>query len=126
MNKRNPLKIISGLGSARDGTTHFWHINLTAVANIPLTLFLIWFIICAAGNDRAEMVQLLSSPFIMVMLLLTIFSFAWHMLLGLQAVIEDYVMNEAIKIIAIILNIFFSVGVALMSIVSTLVLGLGG
>lgn len=123
---RNPLKIISGLGSTRDGTRHFWHINLSAIANVPLTLFLIWFIISAAGNNRAEMAQLLASPFIMSMMLLTLVSFAWHMLLGLQAVIEDYVMNEGIKITAIILNIFFSVSVALIGIVSVLILGLGG
>ncbi len=126
MSMRNPFKIISGLGSSRDGTMHFWYINLTAIANIPLTIFLVWFVISAAGKNQAEMMEMFSSPLIMAMMLLTIISFVWHMRLGMQAVIEDYITSEGRKITAILLNYFFSASVAIIGIVSVLMLGLGG
>ncbi len=41
---RTPLGRVRGLGSARDGTNHFWRQRLTAVSNVPLVLFMIGFL----------------------------------------------------------------------------------
>ena len=50
---RTPLAKVRGLGSAREGTGHFWHQRLTAIANVPLVLFFIGFLISINGADYA-------------------------------------------------------------------------
>ncbi len=126
MSIKTPLKIVSGLGSAKSGTTHFWHQRLTALANIPLSIFLIWFIASVAGANRLLMVVMLSNPIISSLLILSIFSILWHMRLGMQVVIEDYISTEIRKILALTLNNFFVIGVGALSIISVLKLGFGG
>lgn len=126
MSMRTPFSIVTGLGSAKDGTTHFWRQRLTALANIPLTLFLVWLIVKLAGSDRVDMVATLSNPIIATLLLLTIVSVTWHMRLGVQIVIEDYVHGEAAKILWLTANNFFCLAVAALAIISTLQLGFGG
>jgi len=126
MSMRTPLSIVTGLGSAKDGTTHFWHQRLTALANVPLTLFLVWLVIRLAGTDRAEMVLVLGNPLIAGFLILTILSVTWHMRLGVQVVIEDYVHTEGMKVLLVVANNFFSVGVAVLCVVSALRLSFGG
>jgi succinate dehydrogenase / fumarate reductase membrane anchor subunit len=123
---KTPLKIISGLGSAKTGTIHFWHQRLTALANIPLSIFLIWFIASIAGANRLQMVVTLSNPIIATLLILSIFSILWHMRLGMQVVIEDYITTESRKILALTFNNFFVIGVGALSIISILKLGFGG
>ena len=126
MDMRTPLKKVFGLGSAKEGTTHFWYQRLTALANVPLTIFLVWFVANAIGAERAKIVEMLSSPIIMVLLISTIISFTWHMRLGLQVVIEDYVPKEGYKVIGLVLNNFLSLGMAGLSIIAVLKLGFGG
>jgi succinate dehydrogenase / fumarate reductase membrane anchor subunit len=43
MDMRTPLGKVRGLGSAKDGTDHFWRQRVTAVDNIPLIAFFIGF-----------------------------------------------------------------------------------
>ncbi len=126
MSIKTPLKKITGLGSAKTGTTHFWHQRLTALANIPLSLFLIWFIISIAGADRYLLIVKLSNPIISTLLVLAIFSILWHMRLGMQVVIEDYITTEIRKILALTLNNFFVIGVGALCIISIIKLGFGG
>jgi len=123
---RTPLKKVTGLGSAKTGTMHFWHQRLTALANVPLSLFLIWFIASVAGTSRYAIVETLSNPIIVTLLLLSLFSILWHMRLGMQVVIEDYVPNELNKLLALTLNNFFVLGVGTLSIISILKLSFGG
>ncbi len=123
---RTPYKIISGLGSNKEGTMHFWYQRLTALANVPLSLFMLWFIFSLRGASRADFIVALASPIITSLLILSIISFTWHMRLGLQTVIEDYVTTESRKAIGLTLNNFFCVGVAILSIISILKLAFGG
>ena len=123
---RTPLGKVRGLGSAKDGTDHFWRQRLTAVANVPLILFLIWLIISLIGATHAQVVSALANPFIAIMLLATIVSVCWHMKLGMQIIIEDYVHSEGSKIILVILNSFFCFGLGLAAVFAVLKLGFGG
>lgn len=125
MNMRTPLSTVTGLGSAKEGTSHFWWQRLTAVANVPLTLFLVWFIIKMAGSSAAEMGVMVSNPLVAGMLIMMVVSVSWHMRLGMQVVIEDYIHGEGLKIALVIGNIFFSLAVAVLSTVSILILGFG-
>jgi succinate dehydrogenase / fumarate reductase, membrane anchor subunit len=107
MNMRTPLKNARGLGSAKAGTEHFWHQRLTALANLPLLVFFVWFIITHLGADRAGVLASMKNPLIAVALLLTLASVFWHMRLGLQVVIEDYVHSHSRKLAALLFNTGF-------------------
>jgi succinate dehydrogenase, hydrophobic membrane anchor protein len=77
------------------------------------------------GRNQAGAAQILGSLPIAVILLLFIFASAWHMKIGMQVVIEDYVHNEKLKLVAIMLNNFFSIAVALASTYAILKLSSG-
>lgn len=123
---RTPLGKVRGLGSAKEGTDHFWKQRLTAIANVPLVLFFVWLLVSLNGASHAEVVATLSNPFIALCMLAVIFSVCLHMKLGMQIVIEDYVHSEGRKVALVILNIFFCVSVGLISAFAVLKLGFGG
>lgn len=104
MSMQTPLKKVRGLGSAKSGTEHFWQQRLTALANLPLLVFFVWFVIAHLGADRAAVVASVKNPLIAIALLLTLSSVFWHMRLGLQVVIEDYVHSHSSKIAALLFN----------------------
>lgn len=123
---RTPLGRVRGLGSAKEGTDHFWKQRLTALANVPLILFLIWMVITLVGKSHAEVLATLSNPLISVFLLGVILSVCWHMKLGMQVVIEDYIHSEGSKIALVIANNFFCIGIGLASAFAVLKTGFGG
>jgi len=106
MSMQTPLGRVRGLGSAKSGTEHWWMQRVTAIANIPLMIFLVIFVICHLGATRAELVASIGNPFIAIPLVLTFVSVLWHMRLGLQVVIEDYVHGHAAKFLALLANSF--------------------
>ena len=112
-NIRTPLAKVRGLGSAKEGTDHFWKQRVTALANVPLTLFLMGLIVRLAGADYATVRSVLKQPVISILLLLLILSGIHHMRMGMQTIIEDYVTAEGKKVLCLALNSFFAYGVGL-------------
>jgi succinate dehydrogenase / fumarate reductase, membrane anchor subunit len=106
-NMQTPLKQVRGLGASKSGTEHFWQQRLTAVLNVPLILYFICFILRHLGASRADVVASLTNPFEAVFLLLTLASVFWHMRLGMQTIIEDYLHQPRTKFAALILNTLF-------------------
>jgi succinate dehydrogenase / fumarate reductase membrane anchor subunit len=106
---RTPLAKVRGLGSARSGTEHFWHQRLTAISNIPLVIFLVAFLLTHLGTGPADIVASLRNPFVAIPLALAFISVLWHMRLGMQVIIEDYVHSPGAHLAALIANNFFTV-----------------
>lgn len=90
MSLRNPLADARGLGSAKDGTAHWWAQRVSAIALVPLVLYVLYLLVSLAGADYATVRQTIAQPFNAVLLILFIGTAFWHAGLGLQVVIEDY------------------------------------
>jgi len=108
---RTPLGRVRYLGSAHHGTRVFWHQRLTAVANVPLTIAVIVIIMGLLGRNHAAVVQILGSSFVAITLLLFIVTSVYHMWIGMQVIIEDYVHDDIWKIASLMANTFFSIAV---------------
>jgi succinate dehydrogenase / fumarate reductase membrane anchor subunit len=119
-----PLKRVRGLGAAHGGTHTFWRQRLTAIANIPLVLFLIWSIVTHIGAGYDQVRGFIAQPIVALLLLALVISAAIHMRIGLKEIIEDYVHGGA-KVVAVLLATFFAAGIGLACVVAILKIGLG-
>jgi succinate dehydrogenase / fumarate reductase, membrane anchor subunit len=110
---QTPLARVRGLGSARSGTEHFWRQRLTAVANVPLTIAFVLIVVSLLGRNHAAVQQILGSPIVAMLMLLFIGSATYHMRIGMQVIIEDYVHSDVPKLFLLMLNTFFTIVVGL-------------
>jgi succinate dehydrogenase / fumarate reductase membrane anchor subunit len=110
---RTPLARVRGLGSARSGTGHFWQQRLTAVANVPLTIAFVVILVSLLGRNHAAAQRILGSPLVAIVILLFIGSATYHMRIGMQVIIEDYVHDDVLKLALLMANTFFAIAVAL-------------
>jgi succinate dehydrogenase / fumarate reductase membrane anchor subunit len=113
---RTPLGRVRALGAAHSGTTEFWRQRITAVALTLLIVPVLVVVFMLLGRNQAGAAQILGSLPIALIMLLFVVASAWHMRIGMQVVIEDYVHSEPLKLVAIMANNFFSATVALASI----------
>jgi len=124
MSMKTPLGKVRGLGSAKDGTDHFWKQRVSAVATLILALAFIGIVLNVIGKPYADVIDTLSSPLAAVFFLLFILSGIVHMRLGMQVIIEDYVTNETAKILALMGNTFFALLIGGLCVFSILKLAL--
>jgi succinate dehydrogenase / fumarate reductase membrane anchor subunit len=122
---RTPMGRVRGLGSARTGTRQFWHERVTSVAGIPLTIAFFVIVASLLGRNHAAVVQVLGSPLVAIALLLFIFNSTYHMWLGMQVIIEDYVHDDLWKLTSLMTNTFFCVLTAMVSVYALLKLSFG-
>ena len=125
MDLRTPLSKVRGSGSAGEGTGPWWMQRVTAIANIPLVIFFVFVIVANTGASHAEIAASLGSPLVTIGMLLAVLSITWHMRLGMQVVIEDYVHGEGAKIAALLGNSFFCIAIAVACGFAILKLGFG-
>jgi|HubBroStandDraft_4_1064222.scaffolds.fasta_scaffold261397_2 succinate dehydrogenase / fumarate reductase membrane anchor subunit len=122
---RSPLGRVLGLGSAKEGVEHWWMQRLTAIVMVPLA---IWFAIAAIGligADRAAMIAWMHNPMAAMLMILAIIAMFYHLALGLQVVIEDYIHSEGWKLGAIIVVRVWCFLLVLRGVLAVLKLALG-
>lgn len=122
---RTPLSRVKGLGSAQAGTEHYWAQRVTGLANLVLLVFLIYSVIRLAGEPLEFVRAYFGSPIVAILGSLFAISAAYHMRIGMQVIIEDYIHRESSKLLLMILNTFFAVAVALTCVIAIIKLSLG-
>ena len=122
---RTPLARVRSLGSSHSGTSDFWRQRLSAVAMVLLIVPVIVVVLMLIPSNQAGAKQIFSSLPIAIIMLLFIVASVWHMKIGMQVVIEDYVHNEKIKLASVMANNFFCIAVALASIYAILKMSSG-
>ena len=121
---RTPLGQVRGLGSAHHGTRHWWHERLSSIAAIPLTLFLVWYVVAHLGAPRGEIIASMRNPFVAVGFLLSWLTILWHMKLGMQVIIEDYV-HSGWKFFLLLANTFFVAIICALALYAIAIMSLG-
>lgn len=101
---------VRGLGSAKSGAHHWITQRFTAVGNMLLVLWLIFALLQMPGLDYENVTRWLSQPLVAVPMALMLVSIFWHLKLGLQVLIEDYVHDDGLKFFVIMLLNFYAVG----------------
>lgn len=111
---RTPLGRVLGLGSAKEGVAHWWAQRVSAAALVPLTIWFVVEVVGLTGADRAAVAAWLHAPFDAIVMILFLIAAFYHMALGIQVVVEDYVHTEWIKISALALDklVAFALGAA--------------
>ena len=120
MTMKTPLGQVRGLGSAKGGTHHWWLQRLTAIALIPLTVWLTASIVGLVGADYETVRTWVAIPLVAILLVLFLAATFYHLKLGLQVVIEDYVHHEGVKLAAQMAVTFAAILLAAVSIFAVL------
>lgn len=123
---RTPLGKVRGLGSAHEGTGHFWRVRLSSIALIPLSLFVIGWIVSLKGVGYAEVRASLSHPLVTLIVALFLVVSLDHMRLGMKEIIEDYAHGEGSRLALFILNTFFTIAIGVVSLFALAKLAFGG
>lgn len=126
MSLRTPLGKVMGLGSAKEGTGHWWMQRVTAIALIGLGL---WFMIsiAAAGDlGYGSTIAWLARPVNAVLLSSFVLTLLYHSKLGVQVVIEDYVSSPVLKVGGLLLSVFIHLLLAMAGVISILRISAGG
>lgn len=101
---------VRGLGSAKHGAKHWLQQRLTAAGNLVLVTWLLFSILSLPSLDHGAVVAWLSSPLVAVPMILMVISIFWHLKMGMQVMLEDYVHEEGMKLISMLLLNFYAIG----------------
>ncbi len=126
MKFRTALYGVRGLGSAKSGTHHWWMQRVTALALVPLMLWLAFALASLGTMDYGAAVSWVRSPVNTVLLLASLLALFHHTQLGLQVVLEDYVHHEGVKIASLLGLKFLTLLLGLASALAVLRVSLGG
>jgi len=125
MSLRSPLGRVLGLGSAKDGTEHWWAQRVTAVALLFLGGWFGYALVRIDSLTYLDVIRFIGQPLNAILLSLLCVTLAYHSYLGVQVVIEDYVHTPGTKIVALLFSRFAHVLVAIGAVYSVLAIGLG-
>ena len=115
-----PLARARGLGSAKSGLHHWWHQRVSAVAMVGLVSWMVFLVFSLAGADHQTALNVLAHPAHATVVVLFVAVGLWHASLGLQVVLEDYVANEGVRLIAVLTVKMVASIIAVLGILSVL------
>jgi succinate dehydrogenase / fumarate reductase, membrane anchor subunit len=101
MSLRSPLSRVLGLGSAKDGTAHWWSQRVTAVALVPLTLWFVFSLLTLPDFEYETVRTWLSVPITGFLSVLLVAVMSYHSYLGTIVIIEDYVISSGMKVLSL-------------------------
>ena len=125
MRMETPIARVRGLGSARSGARTWWLERLSAVATLVLFVWLVVSLLRLPALDYPTVTGWLRAPAAAVPMLLLIAVTFWHLKMGLQVILEDYVHEEGNKLFLIVLLNFFAIAGAALAIFSVLKIAFG-
>lgn len=125
MSLQTPLAKVRGLGSAKEGTHHWWYQRLTAIALAPLSIWFIYTLTTIPSFEYASVVDWIATPMTTVLLIIFVPCLFYHAQLGMQVVVEDYIDSEWQKIASIILIKFLSTLAAVISVLAIIKIYIG-
>ena len=120
MRKGVSLKPALGLGAAKEGVHHWWMQRLTAIALVPLGIWFAASVVLLEGASYKRVSTWIGDPVVSVLLILTVGTLFFHLKLGLQVVIEDYIHTKLIKFSCLVANTFLNIALGLVCIFSVL------
>jgi len=126
MRMETPLGRVRGLGSARSGAHHWWLERLTSIAVLVLFVWFIVSILRLPSLSYGDVRGWLRDPLAAVPMLLLVVTTFWHLKLGLQVIIEDYVHEDGMKLFSIVLLNFFTIAGGALAFFSILKIAFGG
>jgi succinate dehydrogenase / fumarate reductase membrane anchor subunit len=97
------------MGSAKDGTGHWWAQRVSAVALIPLSLWFVFSLLMLPDLDYATVRTWLSLPVSGFLAVLLLWVLTYHSYLGTTEVVEDYVHSAGMKLLSLLLLRFLYV-----------------
>ncbi|MBB6091790.1 succinate dehydrogenase / fumarate reductase membrane anchor subunit [Povalibacter uvarum] len=125
MSLRSPIGRVLGLGSAKEGVSHWWSQRVTAVALVLLTLWFASALLRLGDFSHAAVIAWIAMPFNAVLLSLLIGTALYHSQLGVQVVVEDYVVGHGLKVVTLLLLNFLHIALAALGIFSVLRIAFG-
>ena len=117
---------VRGLGSAKDGTHHWWMQRVTGLALVPLTLWFVWTLVGLLGAEYHVVVQQFASPLFSALMIVLVVSLFYHAILGLQVVVEDYIHAEGLKLAILVAMKWALILLGIASVLSVLRVALTG
>lgn len=124
--RKSPIGRARGYGAAKQGTAHWWHQRLTAIALVPLSLWFVASMVALTGAEQQDVAAWLASRRSAVMMSLIFLAVFYHFKLGMQVIIEDYVQHEVVKLASLVLVTYTCIALAFISVISVLKLAIGG
>lgn len=106
---RTPLGKVRGLGSARHGAAHFITLRVSAIALVILVPWFLYSMLAAVRGGYDGALAWIADPVNAVLALLAVGAALYHMRLGMQEIVEDYIGRKSTKFVLLILNTFFSI-----------------
>jgi len=125
MSLRTPLGRVLGLGSAKNGTDHWWAQRVSAIALIFLGGWFGYSLVRLESMTYLDVIRFIGQPLHVVLLSLLSLTLAYHSYLGVQVVVEDYVHTSGTKVVSLLLSRFAHIFVAVAAVYAILIIGIG-